>query len=458
SGKEEPKPADPLPGTQPSQTSSDLNALIVQKERKIEKLTSDCDEQVREITSLKEKVQRQMEQILWQEEELTANKEEVKKYNEEVTKWRETVTQLIESTKTKNLTIETQQQQIQIQQQQIETQQQHMQEQNKRISLLETTIRDQKEQIEKWFQALKDMKQIPKVPPKIASLSAPPDIQNMLQNPPSGTPILPNVPQHSPPNTAPNLEAGAPALISVSQTAGTPPSAGAHLPSTVAGPSSSVTFPAMGQSNGTISTTAHVPDPYDINSYGTYQVTIFDEAQQEILVSTLITVVPDTKICVPKQFVIRDALNNIVVGGRVTLKNGNGTIAFTGVTDSTGTVRISDTLPDDIYDVEINSNNSQLKTLQFKMVVFRGIRPPNSNQFPAPNVPNPNQMKFVLKWDALPADLDSHMFASNGTHVYYQNTAAGTMSLDCDVTSGDGPETITVDFQPNVKYVYVVHR
>ncbi|CAF4911185.1 unnamed protein product, partial [Rotaria sp. Silwood2] len=122
------------------------------------------------------------------------------------------------------------------------------------------------------------------------------------------------------------------------------------------------------------------------------------------------------------------------------------------------TVRISDTLPDGIYDVEINSNNSQLKTLQFKMVVFRGIRPPNSNQFPAPNVTNPSQMKFVLKWDALPADLDSHMFASNGTHVYYQNKAAGTMSLDCDVTSGKGPETITVNFQPNVKYVYVVHR
>lgn len=117
-----------------------------------------------------------------------------------------------------------------------------------------------------------------------------------------------------------------------------------------------------------------------------------------------------------------------------------------------------DTLPDGVYDVEINPNNPQLRTLQFKMVVFRNIRPPSSNQFTPANVTNQNQMKFVLKWDATPRDLDSHMFASNGTHVYYQNKADGTMSLDCDVTSGHGPETITATFQPNVKYVYVVHR
>jgi adhesin/invasin len=92
------------------------------------------------------------------------------------------------------------------------------------------------------------------------------------------------------------------------------------------------------------------------------------------------------------------------------------------------------------------------------MIVFRNIRPPISNQFAPPNMTNPNQMKFVLKWDALPKDLDSHMYASNGTHIYYSQKTDGTMSLDYDVRSGYGPETITVTFQPGVKYVYAVHR
>jgi hypothetical protein len=316
-----------------SRTPSDSNDLIAQKEELIATLKERADSQTQQITSLRKQVEMQIVQIQLQDEE--------------VTKWKKDATALIESSKTKDQTIQkqqqqiqTQQQQIQAQQQQIQTQQQQIQTQNEQINHLKKTIEDQSKQIQLWFKTVEQMQKLPKNPPIVGYNSAPSDLQNMLRNPGTDATVIPIVSPNSPEQAAPDIPAGNPAFLQLPLTNPNNVVPGRPLPSAANGPSPDVTFPMVGQGNGKIVVAPHVPDQYNINSYGRYEVTIFGEDQQTILVSTCITVVPEPKICVPKQFVIKDALNNIVVGGRVTLKRKDGSVVFTGVTNHTGNVYI----------------------------------------------------------------------------------------------------------------------
>lgn len=56
-------------------------------------------------------------------------------------------------------------------------------------------------------------------------------------------------------------------------------------------------------------------------------------------------------------------------------------------------------------------------------------------------------VRVVLWWLQNPRDLDLHCCDSKGNQVCFMNKKAGTMQLDVDVTSGLGPETITVDVE-----------
>lgn len=80
-----------------------------------------------------------------------------------------------------------------------------------------------------------------------------------------------------------------------------------------------------------------------------------------------------------------------------------------------------------------------------------------------------SEVRMVLSWGATPYDLDSHLTGpdpSNPTpgsrfHVYYSNpgslTAPPYANLDYDVTTGYGPETITITQQAAGIYRYSVH-
>ncbi len=74
-------------------------------------------------------------------------------------------------------------------------------------------------------------------------------------------------------------------------------------------------------------------------------------------------------------------------------------------------------------------------------------------------------MRFVLNWGQLPSDLDSHLdtpsIEGNVYHVYYDDqgnaTAAPFAALDHDVTSGFGPETMTIYDMYAGTYKYYIY-
>jgi len=59
-------------------------------------------------------------------------------------------------------------------------------------------------------------------------------------------------------------------------------------------------------------------------------------------------------------------------------------------------------------------------------------------------------ISIKLTWGARPLDMDSHLFAPDGTHVYYPSSNRGSLTtdpfvnLDVDDTSGYGPEVVTI--------------
>jgi PKD repeat protein/uncharacterized protein YfaP (DUF2135 family) len=76
------------------------------------------------------------------------------------------------------------------------------------------------------------------------------------------------------------------------------------------------------------------------------------------------------------------------------------------------------------------------------------------------------QMRFVLNWSASPGDLDSHLrtppIESVSYHISYENQGDATnppyATLDYDVTSGYGPETITIYEKYTGTYQYYIHN
>lgn len=70
--------------------------------------------------------------------------------------------------------------------------------------------------------------------------------------------------------------------------------------------------------------------------------------------------------------------------------------------------------------------------------------------------------RITLTWGAQPEDVDSHVFAPDGTHVYYVDT--GTLAddpyikLDVDDTTSYGPEVVTITRLMVGTYTYAVHN
>ncbi|CAF0992279.1 unnamed protein product [Adineta ricciae] len=289
-----------------------------------------------------------------------------------------------------------------------------------------------------------------------------PVVQDQLLNIPENATKIPIVPLSSSTVEIPIIQSNTPIVIELDQSIPHIPTTKMSLPNSSTGPhSSSVHFLTFYHPDkNALVTKPVIHDPYDMNNYGTHKLIIYSEDSQHIITETLLNVIPEIEICVPKQFAIRDSVNNVVSGGIITLKSVNEeSVLFTGTTDQDGLIMLPDNLPDGSYRVEIHSpNNPKLQHLKFVMVIFQNRRQNVLNKFIGRSDLESNQIHIVLEWNAEPRDLDSHLYSSDGRHVYFQNKDDRDMTLDCDVTTGFGPETITFTFQPNLKYVYAVHR
>ncbi|CAF1518973.1 unnamed protein product [Adineta steineri] len=221
--------------------------------------------------------------------------------------------------------------------------------------------------------------------------------------------------------------------------------------------SSGVSFPAVYHKGIMgIAIKPNIADSYNIKNYGKYEIKIFDPNTKNFLTSTVVDLVPENEICMPKKFIIRDSVNKILNGVSI-LVSFNNRVVFTGTTDSTGTIIIPSTLQRNCYDVEINPHNVQYQSSKFRMISFENRRIESSTHFVCRQMQD-DQLEIVLKWGSNAKDLDSHLFVSDGRHIFYKRKSDTNASLDCDVTSGNGPETIKVKLEPKLKYVYAVHR
>ncbi|CAF0939751.1 unnamed protein product [Adineta steineri] len=330
-----------------------------------------------------------------------------------------------------------------------------IQQQTEQIKSLVLTINSQAQQIEEFLLKMLTNKK----PPPINSfnqLSS--TIQNQLLDLPSNIPKISLVSPNSSSSTIPTIDSMTPSILPLPANSGASSNI-VPVATAIDGPkgSTGVLFPAVIHPDiDSIAIQPVLDDKYNFQNYGKYTVMIYDQQSENILVETLVNVVPEHEICMPKKFVLRDSVNNILVDATVMIKLGD-QIVFTGKTDSTGTVHMPTTLPRNCYDVEINSGHAKYKSSIFRMIVYENYGPDINTQFICRQLES-NQLEIVLKWGLLPRDLDSHVYVSDGRHIYFRSKCQGNVSLDCDVTNGSGPETIKITLQPNLKYLYVVHR
>jgi len=77
-------------------------------------------------------------------------------------------------------------------------------------------------------------------------------------------------------------------------------------------------------------------------------------------------------------------------------------------------------------------------------------------------VPLAHGVSIKLTWGERPYDVDSHLFAPDGSHVYYGNegslTAAPFANLDIDDIDSFGPEFVTLSRLMVGTYRYAVHN
>lgn len=69
-----------------------------------------------------------------------------------------------------------------------------------------------------------------------------------------------------------------------------------------------------------------------------------------------------------------------------------------------------------------------------------------------------DETRMVLTWGQSPGDLDFHTLTPGGEHIYFANATGDGISLDVDVQSGFGPETITISTQQAGTYTVYVHN
>ncbi len=137
--------------------------------------------------------------------------------------------------------------------------------------------------------------------------------------------------------------------------------------------------------------------------------------------------------------------------------DGNGVTIPAVKTATDGSYAIPNVPPGN-YTLEVSGNgkrgnctsNSETYATTFRTVIAAGSdTPPNQNILVSPLLGD-SEMRIVLSWGAKPRDLDSHVQYSptdSAQRIVWNRKAplgAGNGELDFDITTGYGPETITL--------------
>ena len=155
---------------------------------------------------------------------------------------------------------------------------------------------------------------------------------------------------------------------------------------------------------------------------------------------------------------VRNALNNQVVPNVSVRINSGATVT----TDAQGRFTVTNVL---IGDAIVTASATGF--INYSNTFTLAATAANTISFAmSPTIASGSTMRLVLNWGSAPRDLDSHLETPviSGTthHVYFGNRGslffAPFASLDVDVTSGFGPETITITNFSAGTYHYYVHN
>lgn len=150
-------------------------------------------------------------------------------------------------------------------------------------------------------------------------------------------------------------------------------------------------------------------------------------------------------------------LSNATVNFRAGINNRTGVIYSTVNTNSDG-----------IADVNLASGNYTAEIISDGYASSFGTIVANADNLIAQISTSPvltgDEIRIVLTWGAVPADLDSHLFtpyneadSTTGYHIWFRNLfdASGN-NLDVDDITGYGPETVTISALSDGLYKYYV--
>lgn len=148
-------------------------------------------------------------------------------------------------------------------------------------------------------------------------------------------------------------------------------------------------------------------------------------------------------------------MNTIQVNGCVVDEAGarvaNARLFSDGVDYSGSSWALSDT--DGNFSLPVKRDSQAIVNAQSGLLFSNSVKTQSSSSdFSFPSCltlsATPHALSIKLTWGAKPSDVDSHLYAPDGTHVYYSNKgsliAPPYANLDVDDTSSHGPEVVTL--------------
>ena len=175
-----------------------------------------------------------------------------------------------------------------------------------------------------------------------------------------------------------------------------------------------------------------------------------------------------------------EAVVNINVTGILGTIQGTVTNALNGTSISDVTVIINnlEAITDDngMYTIytELINGDYQVNTSSESFCPYLGFFEIPANyelanytyNFSLSPIPEAGQIRMVLNWGELPSDLDSHLktpeIEGQEHHIYFANRgssdSAPYATLDWDVVSGYGPETMTINQSFSGNYIYYIYQ